>query len=426
MPLEFNLDEHQSRAYQMVRPGQVCTFPFGRGSGKTFLARALIHTGALNSPGALVGLIMPSLKQARQVFWPALLDDFEGPLRGALRGPPNKTELTATYRNGSRFTTWGTENAGGIRGQRFTRIIQDETDLIEPATEHAVINPTFSRVGRNFEHVKFGTPLRGRYGSLYATYSLADRQEPGFAGFRLRSAESPQVDQEWLARVKATTPPDIFEREYNCNFDSGEGLVYDLFSEDFHVREPHAEQRWNEILVGVDWGYAHAGTMIVIGIAGNGEDAQAHVIEEVYQSGKVLDWWVQQALDIQKRHPKARFFCDPSQPASVETLSGALGRWVEAGDNKHDQGIARVATMLMRIGEEPAQWARLYVKPSCVNVIREFKTYRRRKDPKREDRYLDDVEKRDDDAMDAIRYALLSRFGAPPSVRHEWSANQFG
>lgn len=409
----------------MVRPGVVCTFPLGRGSGKSFLARSLIHTGGLNQPGAHVGLIMPSLKQARQVFWPALLDDFEGALRGSLRGPPNRTELTATYANGSRFTTWGTENAGGIRGQRFTRIIQDETDLIDPATEHAVITPTFSRVGRNFEHAKFGTPLRGRYGSLYATFSLVGK-EPGFDGFKLRSEESPQVDQEWLARVKATTPPDIFRREYECDFDSGEGLVYDLFDENFHVREPFANQVWSEVLVGVDWGYAHAGAMIVIGVIGNGEDAQAHVIEEVYTPGKVLDWWTDAARDIQRRYQRARFFCDPSQPASVETLSGALGKWVEAGDNKHDQGIARVATMLMRTGEEPKWWARLYVSAKCPNVIREFKTYRRRKDPKRDDRYLDDVEKRDDDAMDAIRYALLSRFGAPPNIRHEWTATSFG
>lgn len=425
MPLEFNLDEHQSRVFRMVRPGVVCTFPLGRGTGKTFTARSLIHCGALDVPGSHIGLILPSLKQARQVFWPALLDDFEGPLRGVLRGPPNRTELTATYRNGSRLTTWGTENAGAIRGQRFRRIIQDETDLIDPATEHAVITPTFSRAGMNFEHAKFGTPLRGRYGSLYGSFSLIGK-EPGFDGFRLRSEESPQVDQAWLARVKATTPPDIFRREYECDFDSGEGLVYDLFDEDFHVRAPHPEQRWNEILVGVDWGYAHAGAMIVIGVIGNGDDAQAHVIEEVYTPGKVLDWWVSAAQDIQRRHPRARFFCDPSQPASIETLSGAIGKWVEAGDNKHDQGIARVATMLMRLGEEPTQWARLYVSPTCTNVIREFKTYRRRKDPSRDDRYLDAVEKRDDDAMDAIRYALLSRFGAPPNIRHEWTAASFG
>jgi hypothetical protein len=406
MALEFALDEHQSRAFRMVRPGVVCTFPLGRGSGKTFLARALIHTGGLNQPGAHVGLIMPSLKQARQVFWPALLEDFEGPLRGALRGAPNKTELTVTYRNGSRFTTWGTENAGGIRGQRFTRIIQDETDLIDPSVEHAVITPTFSRVGRNFEHAKFGTPLRGRYGSLYSTYSLIAKGEPGFDGFRLRSDESPQVDQEWLARIKATTPKAIYEREYNCNFESGEGLVYD-FDEDFHVRVPEPHLRFSAHLVGVDHGWTDAGVFLLIGIAGHGLDATAWVLREIYVPEKPGSWWDEQATQFQG----AQFWCDPSRPDRIKDLMSRGGVTARGADNDIAAGVARVAEMLFRRETEAGPFARLYVHPDCVNTIREFKSYRRRKDPKQADRFTDDIEDRNNHAMDALRYAIVMRFG---------------
>jgi len=425
MALSFDLDVYQSRAFRLVRPGYVVTLPWGRGSGKTFLARALIHTGALSSPGENIGLILPSLKQARQIFWPSLLADFEGPLRGALNGPPNRTLLEATYTNGARLTTWGTENAGSIRGQRFKRILQDETDLIDPSTEHAIITPTFSRAGINAEHIKFGTPLRGRYGSLHDTFALAEQGVEGYAGFKLKSEDSPQVDQKWLERIRLTTPPEIFRREYECDFDSGEGRVYDLFEQAFHVREPDPRAHWSEIVVGVDWGYAHPGAMIVFGILGKGEDAQCHIIREYYERGKVLDWWLDCGREIRKDFQSARFFCDPSRPSDIEALNRAVGK-VEKGDNKVEQGVSRVATMLLRQGAPPDEWARLYVSPNCPNVIREFLTYRRRKDPKVEDQYLDEVEKRDDDAMDAVRYALFGRFGEPPRIRLAWTGKGFG
>ena len=144
--LEVQLDVFQTAAYDLVKPGRVCVFPLGRGTGKTYLGRYLIHDKALSTPGTHVGLLMPSLKQARAVFWPGLMADYHA-LRGALDGAPNKTELTANYSNGSRLTTWGAENAQSIRGQRFDVLIQDESDDIDLAVEAQVVEPTFSRSG---------------------------------------------------------------------------------------------------------------------------------------------------------------------------------------------------------------------------------------------------------------------------------------
>ncbi|MGZ9928067.1 hypothetical protein ACXYTC_24075, partial [Escherichia coli] len=80
-----------------------------------------------------------------------------------------------------------------------------------------------------------------------------------------------------------------------------------------HVREPDKSATWSDVLVGVDFGYEDPGTYIVVGVTGNGRDATAHVLEEVYQQHKTESWWVERAIEIRARYPQAKWYCDPSQ-----------------------------------------------------------------------------------------------------------------
>jgi hypothetical protein len=176
------------------------------------------------------------------------------------------TNLEVTFRNGSRLTTWGAENANAIRGQRFTHVIQDETDEIHPDVETAVIEPTFSYVGLNFVWVKTGTPSRGRHGILYRDYQRGQQGTPGYVSMLVRSADSPQVKSDWLARIKQTTPPSIFAREYDCNFDAAEGVVYgDVFTR-ANIQEPPAGTVWSDVIIGIDHGWEHPGVFLLIGV----------------------------------------------------------------------------------------------------------------------------------------------------------------
>lgn len=429
--LEVNLDRFQTAAYDLAKPGRVCTFGFGRGTGKTYLGRFLIHDKALSLPGIHVGLLMPSLKQARAVFWPGLMADFHH-LRGHLAGAPNKTELTANYANGSRLTTWGAENAQSIRGQRFDVLIEDEADDIDHAVESQVVEPTFSRSGTRSIWVKFGTPRRGRYGTLYRDFRRAlDRVEGAdgkrkYFGFRVTSEQSPQVDQTWLAGVRKKLleeAPTVYAREYLCDFDAADGLVYSMFVESFHAARQAPRGPWDEILVGCDHGWEDPGVFIVIGVQGHGRDAVCWVLEEVYEKHKEESWWIAKARDLKQKYARwpMRWYGDPSMPGKWRAIAnGASVRFLDTINDRED-GVAAVVDKLavreFESGGAVQRHARLYVDPRCKNFIWEMANYRRKRDPKDSERFLDVIQDGNDHAMDSTRYAIVSRFGRPVATR---------
>lgn len=411
-----NLDALQSEAFQAVQPGRVVTLAMGRGTGKTFLDRVLIHSWALKVPGLQIGLLMPSLKQAKMVFWPQLLEDYKGPLKEYVT--TNMSDLTALYSNGSRLTTWGAENAHSIRGQRFGMVVEDECDDIEASIETSVVQPTFSRSGSRAIWVKSGTPRRGRHGVLFRDYQLGQKREKGegieFVSFRFRSSESPQVDQAWLRTVKQLTNPLVYSREYDCDFDSGEGLVYP-FDEAFHVRTPPPLNQFREFIVGVDHGWNDAGVMVLIGIQGHGNDAVAWALKERYESGVLPEEWDRRAREWSFAQT---FWCDRSRPDRIQELRRRAGVNAQPAENAILPGVSRMMDLLAKrepIGDLP--WCRFYVSPECINGIREFNSYKRKKDPHIPDAYLETPEDKNNHWLDAARYAITGRFGLAGSER---------
>jgi hypothetical protein len=417
MPLLVDLDAIQSSVFREISPGVVLVLAMGRGTGKTFLDRLAIHSQALAGPPKKIGLLLPSLKQAKRVFWPQLLEDCGGPLRGHTR--TNSSDLTISYSNGSLLSTWGAENAQSIRGQRFDVVVEDECDDIDPATETAVVQPTFSRSGRNAIWIKSGTPRRGRHGILFRDFELGRKQYETaslrYRSFRFKSSESPQVDQEWLASVKAITDPAVYAREYECDFDSGEGLVYQ-FEEEFHVRQPPDLSAFSAFFVGVDHGWVDPGVLLLGGVQGHGEDATLWILQEHYESQCPNDRWDERA----KSWAFAKtFFCDPSRPDRINDLQTKAQVMATSADNNIHGGLARVADLMFRRShEDRPDYCRLYIAPGCKNTIRELNTYRRKRDPHAADQFLEDPEDKNNHAMDALRYLAVGIFGRGSGGRH--------
>jgi len=422
--LQFRLDRAQSRAYQLLQPGRVITLPWGRGSGKTFLGRAGIHTRAFEHPGCHIGILMPSLKQAKRVYWKSLFVDFHGGLKSYVKSV-NRTELVAEYRNGSTLTTWGVENYDAIRGQRFDYLFEDETDDISPEVEQSVVEPTFSRSGSRSIWFKTGTPKKGRHGALYKSFArIGDGRH---YGFRMPSSESPQVDQEWLARIKVdpATNPRVFKREYECNFDATSGLVYgDVYDETFHVRPWDDNREPSEWIVGGDFGFEHPNAFLRIAVTGAGGDTVAHVVEERVKTKQVDQDMVDDAIEWRDLPGMARapWYCDHARPEKIQALRNA-GINAKPANKSVEEGIDTVADALfirdrVRGGVLTGErFAKLYVDPRCKHTIAGLTKYKRREDPHREGEFLDEVVKADDDEMDALRYGLHTHFSSSRSRR---------
>lgn len=422
--------------------------------------------------GVRVVHLMPTFKQCKDIHLKAV--ELELLARGSdwnFLGPkPDRTRWEIKFPGGSWLQWFGTKEADSARGLRCDIVTVDECDDIEPGVLDAIVRPWFSEEFSLRKILIGGTPRRGRFGLLYREYAAGlfgaeVRRQPLAAiqsqadvfrrdalrrrfSFHATYREAPgNVDQRYVAEQRAVMPPEVFKREWECDFDSAEGLVYSVFRGGYHVREVDPRIPFTEILIGVDHGYEDPGVFLVIGVQGQGRDAVLWLLEEVYETHKTTSWWVAKARELATRYPHSpnrpvRWYADPSQPATIEALNkeAGLGDRIVAGMNAIDDGVAAVADRIvvrMRDGEERCKvcdsigcaackakkgFARFYVSPKCKETIREFGAYRRRRDPKDPERTTDSIEDRWNHAMDAVRYAIFSRFGAPTYGRTQSGA----
>ena len=425
----------QRRAWESIKPGATVCLPWGRGGGKSTLLRVFCYLliaqwehrrrpGARHD-GVRIAIVMPTLLQARKVHQILLLSELEGSGEWSWLGARvNRTELRVDFPGGSWLAFVSAEAAQNARGLRCDVVAIDEADDVDAEIVDAVTLPWFSEPHSLRITLVVGTPKRGRYGLLYRTHR---RGTPGVAEYiddhvsvHATCYDFPKfVSPIAVAKAKRETPAPIFEREWLCSFDSSSGLVYPMFSERFHVREPHPGTDFAEVLIGGDHGYEDPGSLVVIGVTGGGRDVVCYAVEEVYAQHKTEQWWIDRAAELHDRYPRARWYFDPSMPARIESYK-RLGIRADKTQNAVEDGIASVADMLsIRERDDGHEWAQLYVSPRCENVIREMGLYRRKRDPRNTERVLDDIDTRNDHALDCVRYALHTRFGGPRHRRSD-------
>jgi phage terminase large subunit len=224
------------------------------------------------------------------------------------------------------------------------------------------------------------------------------------------------VDPETVEDARETTPAATFAREWECDFDSAEGLVYSGFDETFHVREVPERIHFYKRGLGIDHGWSDPGVFLEYGISGHGADSALWITGEHYHTEKPNHEWDQLASS---KYHGWQAWADPSRPDRINDLRRA-GLAIRGADNSIDAGVARVADLLhIRSDEAGERWARLYVSPRCVNIIDEFAKYKRKPDPMVPGRFLDDIIDKDNHAMDALRYLAVGEFGRPENRKFE-------
>ena len=178
-----------------------------------------------------------------------------------------------------------------------------------------------------------------------------------------------------------------------------EGIIYDMFSEERHVK---SVLEFVRVLidggryVSIDYGTQNATVFL---LWNKGRDGKWYCIREYYYSGR--DKGVQKT-DAEYGEDLKRFLdgtpvkaviVDPSAASFIAELN-KRGFTVIQADNAVEDGIRLVATLL--------NTERIAFSQSCKNTIMEFASYIW--DPKAAERGEDKPIKQHDHAMDAVRY----------------------
>lgn len=120
-----------------------------------------------------------------------------------------------------------------------------------------------------------------------------------------------------------------------------EGVVYDEFEPKVHVVDPL--NPGGRYLAAVDWGFTNPGVIQVWYVDGDG---RLFLVEEIYQTGKLISWWVTQAKRLNDQYSIETFVCDPAEPGNIEEFRTA-GLIATGADNRITLGIQKVKGRLL-------------------------------------------------------------------------------
>lgn len=220
-----------------------------------------------------------------------------------------------------------------------------------------------------------------------------DPQFPEWRSWRYKSADGGWIRPEEIEEARRELTEDAFAAQYEAEFRQFSGLVYKEFDELVHVQDFDLRPGWRTFL-GFDFGYDNPFVCLVAQLD---PSDRLWIVREHYRS-----WWTTDEHATFLRGwlpPYEAGFCDPSGADERATLR-KHGIRVLAYPTPLREGLNEVR---QRLKLRPDGTPGLVVARRCENTIREFNSYRYPE--RREDSESKDVpEKKNDHAMDALRY----------------------
>lgn len=250
------------------------------------------------------------------------------------------------------------------------------------------------------------TPLKGLtwvYDEIYL--NRYDDKEVYY--IQMEWADNPFLDVEEVQSISKGMSEEALRTRRYGQFRSSSGLVYPEFDETIHVIDPFCVPPDWQDTVSIDPGLKNplSAHFYCVDFDGN-----VYVVAEHYEAGKDIDYHAEQikkiADELNWHRNSSGDICALIDSAagqrtlasskSVSELFAERGISVNTKVNKElFSGISRVRSYFC---ERPPK---IFIFRSCVNLIREIKSYRWGGG--------DTPIKRDDHAMDELRYYLMSK-----------------
>lgn len=212
-------------------------------------------------------------------------------------------------------------------------------------------------------------------------------------------------------RRRERTNPTWYKRFVLGEWGAFGGKRFACWDEKVHVVSPYPIQPGWEIVQGIDYGWAHPTAAVWCAID---FDGGWHVVAEHVESQRPISWHARRMRELEETiglSPSSRWL-DPSTWARrTEYESPAMefaDYGIECGRAQNDRlgGWNRIEEMLTRRMEDELPQLRIF--NTCTKLIKELPNLKIKEG-------TDDVDKDlgNDDASDALRYAIMSRMPHP-------------
>ncbi|MBR7100164.1 MAG: terminase family protein [Clostridia bacterium] len=252
------------------------------------------------------------------------------------------------------------------------------------------------------------TPLKG-ITFIYDEIYLNKGNNPEVWYEFMQWSDNPYLSKREIRLLESSLDEDVLQSRRFGKFAVGEGLVYPEFDPSIHVIEPFpVPPEWQDN-ISIDPGFNNPLSAHWYAVD---FDDNVYVTYEYYQANRDVDYHAQKIKEICKKigwhtDGRGRIQSLIDSAANQRTLASAKsvselfyerGILVNPNVNKDlFSGIQRVKSYLNQTNGLP----NIYIFSSCVNLIREIKGYFWGNG--------DVPKKRDDHALDEMRYYLMSR-----------------
>ncbi|MGF1919501.1 PBSX family phage terminase large subunit [Enterococcus faecalis] len=162
-----------------------------------------------------------------------------------------------------------------------------------------------------------------------------DNSSKSIQSFHFGLDDNTFLSERYRTNIKASTPSGMFyDRDIKGLWVSADGVVFKDFDANKHYIDSSDLPPLAKYYCGVDWGYDHWGSIVVIGET---EDGTAYLVEEHASQYEEIDYWVGIAKEIQARYGgRIPFYCDSARPEHVS-------RFVREGLNAINAFKARLS-----------------------------------------------------------------------------------
>lgn len=356
----------------------------------------------MNYPG-IVGVIsrktVATLKRTTQKVF---LDEVLGKDGWFYVEKYNKTDNYIQFKNGSRIYFIDLENITKILGLEVGFWYVDEAKEItleiwltiqgrlrqknSPRKAWLTTNPD--------------TPLHW----IYQTFFVDNVNDTEYEVINASTKQNTHLPVDYLRTLDKAYSGVHKQRYLDGSWVMFDGLVYDEFSLEHHVIDSIdlGDMQNFTFYRAIDWGFTNPAVCLFIAVD---KDDNVYVIDEIYQSGLLIDDFVNLIKKKSKPYEPKPFttFADPSRPDYIAQLSNA-GLHTSGADNAIEIGIQKVKE---RLNLNELGKPTLFILGKCKNLIKEIQLYKweTQKDGKP---IKEQPVKVNDHAVDALRYFVNS------------------
>lgn len=290
---------------------------------------------------------------------------------------------------------------GAIQGKTFSLCYCDEITLYP----ESVIDMIDTRLSNPYSTLFCSCNPSHPTHKIKQWIDKAEVGEKQYYSLQFTLDDNPYVDEDYKQRIRDSLSGLFYKRNYLGLWCLAEGAIFDFFDRKIHVvaRPPAAAEYW---IAAVDYGSVNAFCCLIIGI-NTGRYTQTGkkmwVEKEYYWDPKkegrqkVNSEFADDLQEFLEPYAIKNLYIDPSAEAFQLELRRRNIHVVHA-NNDVDNGI-QIMTSQMKMGN-------LFVCEECVNTIREIEGYVW--DPKAASQGYDEPLKKNDHAVDCLRYALAS------------------